>query len=231
MFRRFLLASICASALLGSADAAPIVTNGNFATGNLNGWTTTEAPGPSGSENPVGYPPAVVLTGNAPCCFGEAVPVDSLNGGSPYAVYFVDDVEHQTLSQTVFLQAGSYKLGFDAYNPFNGFANANDAMFSGMIAGVTLASYTVHNSGPGGWAQYDGVATILTSGNYLISFSFVPNGVPAADVLVDNVFIDPSSTSGTPIGVPEPLTLSIFGASLAGAAAAMRRRRKANKTA
>jgi len=31
--------------------------------------------------------------------------------------------------------------------------------------------------------------------------------------------------------VPEPLTLSLFGAGLAGAAAAMRRRRKANKSA
>ena len=38
--------------------------------------------------------------------------------------------------------------------------------------------------------------------------------------------------NGTPFtSVPEPLTLSLFGAGIAGAAAAMRRRRKANKTA
>jgi hypothetical protein len=224
---------ILAAAALGlvmsaaAAQAAPnLVTNGSFETGDLSGWTS------SGGGT---YPVSVITTdGSTGSAFGEAVPSDPITLGSPdaggnYAVYFVDDVAHQTLTQTVHLLAGSYEIGFDAYAPQNGFNNTNDAMFSGTIADVTLANFSVHGQDdPTDWVHFSGIADVLTEGDYIVTFDFSPEGNPASDVVVDRAYVIASDQiGGTPIGqVPEPITLSLFGAGLAGVGA-MRRRRKA----
>jgi hypothetical protein len=225
MIRTFLLACICASAFAASAEALPInlVTNGSFETGDLTGWTVT-----GGGT----YPVSVIITnGVTGSAFGEAIPSDPLTVGSPdaggnYAAYFVDDSAHQTLSQSVFLTPGNYEVGFDIYDPQNGYNNPNDASFSGAIAGITLADITVHSTAVDTWLHFSGDATVLSPGDYSVAFNFVPDGPPAADVIVDRVYIDTTDVPGTPIGVPEPVTLSIFGAGLAGVAALRRRRKK-----
>jgi hypothetical protein len=135
-------------------------------------------------------------------------------------VYFVDDVASQSLSQSVFLTAGSYEIGFDAYAPLNGFLNAGDAQFTGSIAGVLLADYSVHNqNSPQQWLHYSGIANILTDGTYDVKFEYLTSLVPAADVVIDRVYILGSDQGGgTPIGtsVPEPASLTLFGLSLLG---------------
>jgi hypothetical protein len=211
--------------LAGTAAASPnLVSNGNFATGTFSGWTV--------GGNNTGYPPAVVTTG-APCCFGETVPVDPLTVGSPdpggtHAVYFVDDHANQTLTQSIFLAAGQYQIGFDAYATYNGFGNPGDADFTATIAGVELASYTVHTQDdPGVWINYSGIADVVTAGTYSVAFDFQTFGGPSADVLIDRVFVDTTTQGGgTPIGgtaVPEPGILGLLGLSLAGLGLARRR--------
>jgi hypothetical protein len=227
MLKRALVACLVSLPVLaGAAQASPInlVSNGSFESG-LSGWTIT-----GGGAFPV----SVVTTGTA-CCFGETVPNDTIVGGSPdaagnHGVYFVDDFAHQTLTQSVALTAGSYEVGFDAYSPRNGFGNPGDAAFSGTIAGVSLASYTVHGSTPAVWVHYSGLATVLSDGTYDVAFDFKPAATgAAADVVIDRVYITASDLGGgTPIGdavpAPEPATLSLLGLGTAGLIAKRRKR-------
>lgn len=206
-----------------TAQAGNLVTNGSFESGDLTGWT---------SAGGGAFPVAVIVTnGVSGSAFGEAIPSDPITLGSPdaggnYGVYFVDDVAEQTLTQTVHLLAGSYEIGFDAYAPQNGFNNTNDATFSGTIAGVNLTNFSVHGQNdPTDWVHFSGIADIGADGDYLVTFDFKPGGNPASDVVVDRVYVVASDQGGgTPIGTPEPLTLSLFGAGLAGLGA-MRRRK------
>lgn len=202
MLKKILLFATMALLLSGrtaTADPINLLTNGSFESG-LSGWTVT-----GGQAGPV------IVQTNTDCCFGETVPTDNATSNSPdaagnQAVYFFDDVADQTLSQSIFLTAGTYEIGFDAYVPLNGFDNFYDATFTGTIAGVTLANFSVHQQNdPQQWLNFSGLASVSADGTYDASFVFQSFGVPAADVLIDRVYIVASNQSGgTPIPSPEP---------------------------
>lgn len=214
---------------MNPALATNLLTNGSFELGGgtLTGWAT------SGTQ--LRYLPSVVVTnGSSACCFGEAVPADSVVGGSPdaagtHGVYFVDDRASQVLTQSVFLTAGNYEIGFDAYAPLNGFRNPGDALFTGVIAGVTLADYTVKTQNqPRQWINFSGLAEILVDAIYTVDFSYTTFGGASADVVIDRAYIVTSSQGGgTPIGkVSEPGSMALLGSSLAGLIAVRRRKRR-----
>lgn len=203
--------------LIGTAHAINILQNGSFES-ELDYWTI-------GGTN-TGYPPAVIVTnGSAGSAFGEAIPADTIVGGSPdlagtHGVYFVDDRALQTLNQSVSLDVGSYEIGFDVYLPRNGYNNPGDATFEGTIASITLANFTVKgNVLPiTEWVHFDGLASVTTPGVYAAAFNFQTFGGASADVVIDRVYINRSdSGGGTPINpVPEPTTILLFGTGLVG---------------
>jgi hypothetical protein len=223
--RTVALGAIAAVLAATPASAAlNLVTNGSFESG-LAGWTLANPP-PSFSAVAITYGAASPYPTGA---FGEAVPANNAPTNSPDAVgtraaYFVSDFSRsETLSQQVFLTAGIYQIGFSAYAPANGYANAGDAQFQGIVANVTLANYAVSVGPSTTWQTFAGAANITTDGLYTVAFSFSTNLAPSKDIVVDQVYI---IAGNPPIGVPEPATLALFGASLLGLGAARRARRR-----
>jgi len=210
-----LFALALAAGFAAPAGAANLVTNGSFEAG-LSGWSI-------GGVDLQGFPPAAITYGAAAPyptgAFGEAVPANNAPSNSPdavggHAAYFVSDFAvNQSLSQTVFLNPGIYQIGFSAYAPANGYANAVEATFSGTIAGIVLADYAVSAGPVTTWQTFTGATNIVTAGNYLVEFVFNTNGFPAKDVVIDQVYI----IAGNPlIGVPAPAAIGLFGLALAG---------------
>ena len=221
-----LLAGLCIAAA-GSASAAPVnlVANGSFESG-LAGWTA--------SGTTLSNPAVAIFYGAAlpypNGAYGEAVPAPTNATASPDAAgsrgaYFVDDGSiNESLGQSIFLAAGSYRIGFDVYAPNNGYANANDAMFSAQIAGIDLANYAVSTRPSVTWTNYSALVTIASSGFYSASFVFnTPNAGAAKDVVIDRVYVIATDETGGRV-IPEPGSLALVGVALAGLVAVRRRK-------
>lgn len=225
--RLLCIAAIAAgTAFAGQASAAVnLLTNGSFETGDFSGWTYA-------GVTPLGAP-AVIIPYNSAAgypngAFGEPIPPDNSASPSPdpvgdNAAYFVADAATESLSQSVFLDVGVYTIGFSVYVPFNGFNNSGNATFTGTVAGVNLANFTVDGSTPGVWMQFAGLANIAVAGNYDTSFIYNSGPAPAGDFVVDRAYI----VAGNAIPEPGTWALMILGFGGAGASLRMSRRRTA----
>jgi hypothetical protein len=225
-------------AMAGSASAATnLIVNGSFEgstgvtpTGWSLGGTATDGLNPVAIQynQSSGYPLGAQ---------GESVPTDTAASLSPdaagqNAVYFVsDEAKNLSLYQTVYLTPGSYDIGFDSYDTFNGDQQPHDATFTANIAGVQLANFDLASVTPGVWNAYSGVAKITTAGDYLVSFTFNTPDTPAdpdpanpggeynaKDVVIDRAYLIGDAAGGgvtIPTAVPEPsswvLMVSGFG--------------------
>ena len=225
---RLLCVTACAVglAVAGTADAAVnLLANGSFETGDFTGWTYAGA-------TPSGFPAAVLNYNSASPypigAFGEAIPPDDTVSPSPdpvgdHAAYFVADGATETLSQSVFLNPGLYTIGFSVYVPLNGFGNPGNATFTGSVAGVNLANFTVDGSTPQDWVHFAGVANIVVAGFYDTSFVYNSAPGPAGDFVVDRAYIVAGDQTG---GIPEPATWALMILGFGGAGVALRARRR-----
>jgi hypothetical protein len=222
---RLLSAVACAAGLAFASQATAAVNllaNGSFETGDFTGWSYA-------GVTPLGAP-AVVIPYNSPAgypngAFGEPIPPDNSASPSPdpvgdNAAYFVADAANEVLSQTVFLDAGLYTIGFSVYVPFNGFNNSGDASFTGTVAGVNLANFNVDGSAPGTWVHFAGVANIAVAGNYLTAFTYNSGPAPAGDFVVDRAYIVAGNA------IPEPTTWALMLLGFGGAGGMLRASRR-----
>ncbi|MCC5793520.1 MAG: PEP-CTERM sorting domain-containing protein [Chromatiales bacterium] len=221
-------AALAGIALCGTASAN-LITNGSFEDG-LNGWTYNGGENPPAGTNP--FPPVAIFYGAAQAyptgAFGEAVPANNAPTLSPdpvgdRALYFVSDWANnpfQSISQTIeIVDAGTYQIGFSAYAPLNGFNNAGDAKFEGVVAGVSLASYSVKGGLAETWQTFAGSVN-LAPGFYNVEFTFFTNQRPSADIVVDQVYV-----IRDPVQVPAPAPLALLGVGLGLVGLSLARRR------
>jgi len=227
--------ALVATTVLGAtpALAGNELVNGSFESG-LSGWTL-------GGGAADGYPPVVITNlsgaGYPTGAFGEVVPNDNAVGNpgfdaaGTHGLYFVaDEASPQTLSQMVGLVDGvSYTFGFDAYVPFNGQGNPNDASLSATVGGFTFASFLASATAAGSWVHYSSAGVAAGTGLTPFIFEFTSNGIPAKDFVVDRVYFAP--TSDTHGGVPEPATWTMMIGGLGLTGAALRRRKAVAATA
>jgi PEP-CTERM motif len=166
--------------------ASAQIANPGFETGDFTGWTVNQGSFPSKSE-----PASIISTPGA--VYGEAVPA-APSGGS-FALYFVQDGDSQTVSQTTNLAAGLYDWSVSWYLPANGLANPADAHLHLSLGQAALPA------------------------NFAVAFSFTSDGsagVAAKDIVVDNI---------TVTAVPEPESFALMIAGLAAVGFLARRRR------
>jgi len=225
MLRHLLLASAFTAAFSAGASSANLVTNGSFESG-FAGWT-------SGGVETQGFPAVAIFYGPAaPYPFGafnEAVPAANVTTNSPdpaglRAAYFVSDfAQQESLTQTIFLAAGTYTFGFSAYAPANGFANPGEAMFSATFGTVVLANAAVSSGPVTTWKHVSGTTTLAAAGNFLIEFEFSTDLFPSKDIVIDQVYVIAGNGGGDPLDVPAPAALGLFGLGLLGLAALRRR--------
>lgn len=229
---RLAIGAFAATALMASSASAAtnLVNNGSFETGDTSGWTYSgvgaDLPGHKAVIIP--YNSGLSYPGGA---FGEPIPPDnSVGNNSPdpvgdYAAYFVADASQESLWQTVWLDPGQYTIGFSVYVPLNGFNNSGNATFTGTIAGVNLANFTVDGSAPQTWVHYAGVANIAVGGMYLSSFTYDSGAAPAGDFVVDRAYIVAGNA------IPEPATWALMIMGFGSAGAMLRRSRRVAVTA
>ena len=232
-------------ALSDPAVAQNLVRNGSFENG-LAGFTVAGTARDGNGPVAIGYNQASAYPTGAQ---GEAVPTDNAVSKSPdaaggFGVYFVsDEAMDLSVSQSLYLTPGSYDIGFDSYDTYNGSIQPHDAQFVGTIAGVQLASFLASSVTPGVWTSHSGIASISAAGNYLVSFVFntpfaPPNADPtnpggeynAKDVIIDRAYVVADANGGgTPIpvaAVPEPATWAMMIVGFGVVGFGLRRRHK-----
>lgn len=230
--------SLAAASLAASpVRASPItnhVRNGTFENG-FTGWTVTTGPG---AVNPGHGPQVVVTNGATPDQFGDVEIADNAVSPSPdprgtHAVYLVDDVATETLSQQIYLpSAGSYEVGFDALATGSGINNEYNSVLVSMLGGITVYSGSATSFGVNSWTHESANARVAAAGTYTVSFQFTGGEAPAKDIMLSRIYVDSQTSLSDPglsIGVPEPAGLAVLASGILGFA--WIRRRKARRGA
>ena len=215
----FKMVAVCLAIALAPVMYAGIITNGDFQTGDLTGWTTYHT-----------------LTGSNGTGYPIATQFDVTGGGSSYAATFnvgmvsgttgKADYEGGGIYQSVSLAAGSVTISFDwaennIYTGLNVSAGRLELLLDGAVIG-TQADQQIQ----GGQilrGNLSGTSSVL-AGSHEIRIQVTRNyGNPGTTPFeyIDNV----TATGGTSTGTPEPGSSLLI---LAGMGVLLARRRLKN---
>jgi hypothetical protein len=190
------IAAIAALLLVTTgAQASEIITNGGFETGDLSGWYYGRAlPGNPFAAN--WYVNSFAFhSGNYSAATG-----DNYELRQNFAPVLVGDIGSITFSAMI---GPGYPMAFDLF-----YQGGADQEFAVTTSGAGFSTFNITS-------YLDMSQTALTG------ISFWGNIVTSA--FLDDVSIQ-SRVAPPPPGVPEPLTLALFGAGLAGLGALRRKR-------
>jgi hypothetical protein len=238
MLKRLLLATVTIFSLAQAASAD--VINGSFESGT-GGPTASSTQGDTqavGTSNIIGW--TVVNNAGTTSLSGAGGSNNVLwiyNGGyglsTPFGNEFLDltgtsdSTPYDGVTQAISTIIGqTYALTFDLgvstqSGPFSGTISV-DADLGSNVSLVTDTGSTGTLSGSTLWT---GESELFTATSTTTTISIIGETDSAGEFIgLDNVAFNAVSPA---TGVPEPLTLSIFGAGLAGAAIVRRRKKKA----
>jgi len=203
----------------GTSEAASIVTNGDFETGNLSGWTVNAGNDPTHPPIVIGYNNTFGFPNGA---YGESVPTP-INGMSS-GTYFSADTAPQSISQTLALTANTlYTLSFDIYAPQNGRNNPFDASLFATLNGSAISKVFSADSLTSGWVYYSTTFTSMAASAYNFALDFKGGGNTAADFVIDNVSVADDANLTT--AIPEASTWAMMLLGFAGLGFSAFRRR------
>jgi PEP-CTERM motif len=147
-------------------------------------------------------------------------------GGASAVMYTAGDNVDQTFSGTGVTSVNSLKVDFNVDNNLNGSSETVDV----AINGITVGSFTVPDGGGSGgvinYAVSVFFAPIIGNGTYDLTMTLqdtIPAGEGSIDFRDGGVFV---LNGGVRTAAPEPVTLLLFGAGLAGVTSLSRRKER-----
>jgi hypothetical protein len=217
----FKMVAVCLAVALAPVLHAGIITNGDFQTGDLTGWTIY--PTPTGTNGP-GYPIATQF--------------DVTGGGSSYAATFnvgitsgaggTSDYEGGGIYQTVNLAGGSVAISFDwaesdTAAQTNSSAGRLELLLDGTVIGIqpdqSISAGQVFRGNLSGTGN-------VTAGSHEIRIQVTRNYYQTGDATTPFEYIDNVTVAGgTSTGTPEPGSSLLI---LAGMGFLLARRRLKN---